>query len=119
MLKFHKIEEVMIAELIDETFIISHTQEVLDLIGEAGFVNCNRIILYERNLHPDFFRLQTRLAGDILQKFSNYRWKLAIIGDFSNFKSKSLQDFIRECNRGNRIFFTESFEDAIRKLTGK
>ncbi|MCX6254489.1 MAG: DUF4180 domain-containing protein [Bacteroidia bacterium] len=117
MLKFHKIENIVIAELTDERFIISQTQDALDLIGDSGSNNCNRIIIRERNLHSDFFRLQTGLAGEILQKFSNYNIKLAIVGDFSKYKSKNLQDFIRESNKGNRIFFVDSLDDALRMLS--
>jgi hypothetical protein len=42
--------------------------------------------------------------------------KLAITGDFSKYKSKSLQDFIRESNKGNRIYFLDSVEAALMKL---
>jgi hypothetical protein len=74
------------------------------------------MIIRENQITPSFFDLKTRLAGDILQKFSNYRMQLAIIGDFSKYRSKSFQDFLRECNRGNRIFFPENLDDAIEKL---
>lgn len=48
---------------------------------------------------------RNRLAGDILQKFSKYNIKLAIVGDFTKYKSKSLHDFIRKSNKENKIFF--------------
>jgi hypothetical protein len=67
-------------------------------------------------LHPDFFDLKSGLAGEILQKFSNYRVKLALAGDFSEIRSKSLKDFIRECNRGKTIFFVNSINDALSRL---
>lgn len=116
MLNFRKIENITVAELCDEKQVISEVQEMLDLMGDSGANECNTIILKEQNLHPDFFRLHTGLAGEILQKFSTYDFKLAIVGDFSKYKSKSLHDFIRESNKGNRIFFTVNFEDAIAKL---
>ena len=37
------------------------------------------LVLDERDLAPDFFDLKTGLAGQVLQKFVNYRTKLAII----------------------------------------
>jgi hypothetical protein len=55
----------------------------------------------------------------MLQKFSTYNFKLAIIGDFSKYKSESLQDFIRESNGGNRIYFVENLVSAFNKLTRK
>ena len=106
-----------IAELIDENSVISEVQDMLDIIGECGFNSCNRIILKEENLNPDFFRLHTGLAGEILQKFSTYGFKLAIIGNFSKYRSKSLQDFIRESNKGRSIFFVNSFDDALARMT--
>jgi hypothetical protein len=116
MIKIHKSEQTSVAELTDENLVISSGQDVLDLMGELFSDNCSTIILREKNLHPDFFRLQTGLAGDILQKFSNYNMKLAVIGDFSKYKSKNLIDFIRESNRGNRIFFLDSLDAALDKL---
>lgn len=118
MLNYHKSGKgELIAEIIDDDFIINNTQDAIDLLGETGSNNCERIIIREKNLHKDFFNLKTGLAGDILQKFSNYDVRLAIVGDFTKFQSKSLQDFIRESNRGNRVFFLEDMDTAIRRLT--
>lgn len=117
MLKFDLHENVLIARLTDDKLVLSEVQDILDLMGDAGFNNCNRMILKEQNLHPDFFRLHTGLAGEILQKFSTYNFKLAIIGDFSKYTSKNLQDFIRESNKGNRIYFVEDLASAINKLS--
>jgi hypothetical protein len=117
MFKLHKIENTVIAELTDQNFKISQTQDALDLMGDLISDNCSSMIIHENNFHGDFFRLHTGLAGDILQKFSNYNFKLAIVGDFSKYDSKNLQDFIRESNKGNRIFFVENISDAIYRLT--
>ncbi|WP_091099127.1 DUF4180 domain-containing protein [Paenimyroides marinum] len=58
-----------------------------------------------------------RFTGDILQKFSTYRIRLAIVGDFSKFMSKSLKDFIYESTNGKQINFVTSVEDALKYLT--
>ena len=116
MFKFHKIANSSIAELTDNKILIAGTQDTLDVFGELIPYNCNRIIIREENFHPAFFDLKTGIAGDILQKFSNYQIKLAIVGDFSKYKSKSLQDFIRECNRGKMIFFLDNLDEALNKL---
>jgi hypothetical protein len=117
MIKFHEIENSKVAELKDANLVISSAQEALDLIGETVNENCSFIILQEKNLHSDFYKLHTGLAGDILQKFSNYNFRLAVIGDFTKYKSKNLQDFIRESNKGNRIFFIESLDAAFKKCS--
>ncbi len=117
MLEFHNTGDIFIAELIDDNLIISETQDVLDLFGDMSEKESTRLIIREENLHPDFFRLYTGLAGEILQKFSNYRFKLAVIGDFSKYNSKNLQDFIRECNKGTSIFFVDNLNTALSTLS--
>jgi len=104
--------EMPIAEVKDEHFVISRAQDVLDIFGELMATGCNRIIIHERSLHSDFFDLRTRLAGEVLQKFSNYRVKLVIVGNFEKYKSKSLQDFIYESNKSKIVFFTDTKEAA-------
>jgi hypothetical protein len=110
------IQNITIAELTDTDFIISRPQDVLDLFGNLMATDCDRVIIHERNLHPHFFELKTRLAGDILQKFSNYRVRLAIVGDFTKYKSQSLQDFITESNKSYYIFFTDNIHTAIERI---
>jgi hypothetical protein len=119
-IKYHKtVKNSVIAELTDNNFIINETQDALELMGNLTSPDCTGIIIPERNFHKDFFNLKSGLAGDVLQKFSNYRIKLAITGDFSKYKSKSLQDFIRESNKGNMIYFLDSVESALMKLEKK
>ena len=117
MIKFHKNGKT-IAEISEDNQVISEVQDMLDIMGDCGIHDCNRIIIREAGLHPDFFRLHTGLAGEILQKFSTYNFRLAVIGDFSKYTSKNLQDFIRESNKGNRIFFVNDFDEALKKLRG-
>lgn len=63
------------------------------------------------------YKLKNVIAGEILKKFSTYSIQLAIIGDFSKYKSKSLRDFILESNKYGRINFVRSFEEAKEKLS--
>jgi hypothetical protein len=114
MFKFHKPNNNNIAELIDDKLIINEAQDILDLMADLGSQGCSSMILHENNLSSDFFDLKTKLAGEILQKFSNYHFKVAIIGDFSKYTSKSLRDFIRESNRGNQVFFAENLQSALK-----
>lgn len=107
---------ISIAELTDESFLICNAQDVLDIFGNLISVGCERVIIHERSLHPDFFDLRTRLAGEVLQKFSNYKVKVGIVGEFMKYKSKSLQDFIVESNKSNYVFFTDNFNSAILRL---
>ena len=108
----------VIAVIKAEGLLITDTQSALDLIATVRYeIGCDRIALYKGNISEDFFILSTGVAGEILQKFINYKAKLAIIGDFSKYSSKPLHDFIYESNRGGSIFFVGDQEDAVRKLS--
>lgn len=117
MIKYHTTEKGdTIAEILPGSKKINSTEDILDIMADAGYNGCTGLIIYADTLNKDFFDLKTRLAGDILQKFSNYRMKLAIIGDFSDIKSKNLRDFIRESNNTGTINFVGSLEEAMGKL---
>lgn len=114
MIRYHnKADGRKIAEIIPGKTVISEAGDILDLLAEASLNDCNKLIVHSTSLHPDFFDLKTKLAGEILQKFSNYRMKLAIIGNFSQYKSKSLHDFIRESNRMGIITFVSNLQEAL------
>ena len=113
IIQSHKINNIEIAEVISDKILIQNPDDALDLIGNLYYQGFDKIIIYEKNLTPDFFDLKNKLAGEILQKVSNYRMKLTIIGNFSNLKSKSLNDFIYESNKGNQVNFKESLQEAL------
>ncbi len=106
-----------IAELVSDDVEINEVQDALDLLGNADYNDAKHILAHEHNFCPEFFDLKTKLAGEILQKFANYHMKLAIVGEFNKYESKSLQAFIIECNRGSHIFFSASREEALEKFT--
>ena len=117
-LKIFEHNNQKIAELTSDKVEINSLQDSLDLMASADYQGAHRVIIYEHNVHPDFFDLETKLAGDILQKYSTYSMKLAIVGEFEKYQSNALNAFIIECNRGNHIFFVEDAENAGRMLTG-
>jgi hypothetical protein len=117
MIKVHTLKEtVAVAELTDDTLVITDAQDAIDLINLPGSQECDKFVIYEKNLTADFFNLSTGIAGDILQKFSNYRLRLAIIGDFSKFKSKNLNDFFRESNKTGNIIFVNTLDEALERF---
>lgn len=113
----HNLNNTKIAEVISDETIISTAEDGLDLLGNLYYQGFDSIVLYENNVTPDFFDLKNGIAGEILQKFSTYRVKLAIVGDFSKYSSKSLTDFIYESNRGKHINFVNSTTEAIKILS--
>jgi len=108
---------VLIEQIINTEFVLTDLSEVVDLIGNSGYQGTNKIILLEKQLHSDFFNLKTRMAGEILQKFSTYDCRLAIVGDFERYTSNSLRDFIYESNKIGRISFVNTLEQAVAKLS--
>lgn len=113
----HNINNKKIAEIITDEIILKTTEDGLDLIGNLSYQGFDKIIIYEKNIIPDFFDLKTKIAGDIIQKFTQYQMPLTIVGDFSKFNSKSLNDFIYESNKGKRINFVTSQSEAIDTLS--
>ncbi len=106
-----------VAVLNSADIVISDVQDALDLMATVRHVyDCGKLLLQQSNLPDDFYELRTKLAGEILQKYTNYHFKLAIVGDFSRYHSKSLNDFIYECNQGKLVFFAASREDALSAL---
>ena len=107
---------IALAEIISDKIEIRNAQDALDIMANCGYQGAERIILYEKNIVPEFFDLKTGIAGEILQKFSNYHMQLALVGDYSKYFGKSLSDFIFESNKQGRINFTGSLEEAKEKL---
>ena len=113
----HKNDGLTFLEIRSEEQFINNVQDVLDLFGELYGQYYDGIILYERNITHDFFDLQTKLAGEILQKFSNYRIRLVIVGEWSKYTSRSLEAFICESNRGKTVNFSSSPTEALKLLS--
>ncbi|NBI28556.1 DUF4180 domain-containing protein [Chengkuizengella marina] len=113
-----KENDVDIAIISSNEILITDVQSALDFMATINYeTGCNRVILSKSALCEDFFNLRTQLAGEIFQKFINYRMKMAIVGDFSVYTSHSLKDFINESNNGKDLFFLSNEKQAIEKLS--
>ncbi len=113
----HTIKDTNIAELISDDIIIQKNEDGFDLLGNLYYQGFDKVIIHEKNITPDFFDLKNKMAGEILQKFSNYRVTLAIVGDFSKYTKESLKNFMYESNNGKQINFVSSVADALNALT--
>lgn len=116
-IKTHIVNNSKIAEIEVAGIFISSEQDAIDLLGNLYYQGFDKVILFKENITPDFLDLKNGIAGNILQKFSNYQFRLAIVGDFSEYKSKSLNDFIYECNKIGHLNFLDSVQDAIKILS--
>lgn len=106
-----------IAIVTGEEKVIVDVQSALDLVMTARYEGGAEKLAIDKNaVAEDFFILSTGMAGEILQKFTNYHVKAAFYGDLTRYTSKPLQDFIYESNQGNSVFFVPTQEEAVRRL---
>ena len=113
-IKIHMIDDRKIAEIISDDIVLQTVEDAVDLIGNMSYQGFDKLIIHEENMISDFFELKNKIAGNILQKFSQYSMPLAIIGDFEKYESKSLNDFIFESNKGSQINFVTTIEDGLK-----
>lgn len=115
-IKTHKLGERNLAEVISDAILINNADEGLQLLADLYYQDFDSIIIHEYNITPEFFDLKTGLAGEILQKFSNYRVRLAIVGEFGKYQGKSIRDFIFESNKGKLVNFLPTIEEAKERM---
>ena len=107
-----------IASIRSDQVLIADVQSALDLMMSVQYETGIRNLAIPKDcITEQFFILSSGLAGSILQKFVNYRFRVAIYGDYSKYTSKPLRDFIYESNHGRDVFFTSDLESAIAKLS--
>ncbi|RRB07394.1 DUF4180 domain-containing protein [Larkinella rosea] len=113
----HEVKGQKMAEVKSDQIVVATVEDGLDLLGNLYYQGFDTILIYEKNITPAFFDLRTGIAGEILQKFSNYRVRLAIVGDFESYQSKSIRDFMFESNKTGHINFVPSKAEALDALS--
>lgn len=113
----HEKNSHTLAEIISDEVLITNPETAANLLADLYYQGFDGIIIEERNITPAFFDLKNGIAGEILQKFSNFRVRLAIVGDFTAYTGKSITDFIRESNNRKQINFLSSKTTAIEVLS--
>ena len=93
--------------------IISREGDINDFISAGWDAQADRLVIPVSRLSPDFFKLSTGLAGGVLQKCTNYRFRVAIVGDISQYIAKSgpLRDFVYESNKRGDVRFVNALTD--------
>jgi hypothetical protein len=89
-----------------------------DLIGELYGARPAWVAIPLARLGPDFLKLSSGVAGEVLQKLVNYRNRVAVVGDVAEAAAASapLADFIRESNRGDTVWFVGDLAALEAKL---
>ncbi|MEV5827260.1 DUF4180 domain-containing protein [Spirillospora sp. NPDC052242] len=98
--------------------VIATEADALDLIG-AAFAGAAVVAVPADRLDERFFALGTRFAGDVMQKFVNYRIRLAVVGDISRHLegSSALRALVAESNTASHIWFVpdlDALDDRLR-----
>ena len=96
-------------------------REVTDIVGNASFSGADYVLLRVDQLPAEFFDLSSRFAGMVMQKFSNYRLRLVIVGGpaaAGDAASESLLALIRESNRGDQTWFVKDRAEALARIGG-
>ncbi|UNO39091.1 DUF4180 domain-containing protein [Streptomyces sp. MST-110588] len=114
------IHDVPVLMCASEGGTIGEERDVLDLIGDAGYQGAQWVVVPAGRFDESFFRLRTRVAGQIVQKFVQYHMGLVVLGDISRHTadSSALRDFVRECNRGRQTWFLADEEELRERLKG-
>ena len=106
-----------IAIVSSDEAVLTDAQTSLDTIVWLYYeYGAQKVLINKSAVAEEFFKLSSGLAGEIVQKFVNYHFKLAIVGDFSHYTSEPLKAYMYESNRGKHLFFAATEEDALQWL---
>jgi hypothetical protein len=90
-------------EVIPSEWRVASERHALDLVAACGENGTNRLLLHAASLSEDFYQLKTGLAGDVLQKFANYRIRSAAIIPLELASQGRFGEMVWEANRGNQF----------------
>ncbi len=102
---------LLVVSRTSDAFIAS-PGDFLNMLAWGGERDTSAFVLKAVNFTAAFYDLRTGLAGEILQKVSNYRCRLAIVGPFSMVTSERFREFMSESNKGRQVCFARGEEEA-------
>lgn len=91
---------------------IARVDDALNLIAACLENDAQRVLIDEQYLPADFFDLRTRFAGEFLQKFVNYRMRVAAFLASPAARSERFGEFLREASRGRDFRAFASRDEA-------
>lgn len=96
---------------------VTTTQDALDLIG-ASYAGAEVVAVPASRLDERFFTLGTRFAGEVMQKFVNYRVRLVVVGDISRHlaASSALRALVHESNKAGHVWFVPDLDALDARL---
>lgn len=90
----------------------------MGLVGEALGAGASTLAIPASRFADDVFVLRSGKLGAFVQKFVNYRVRLAIVGEIGAdyLESQALRSFIAESNRGDEVWFVADEAALAAKL---
>ena len=76
-------------------------RHALDLIAACFENDTNLVMIHAPALAEDFFNLRTGLAGSVLEKFTNYRIKVAVVQPDQQKVKGKFREILAEANKVN------------------
>ncbi|GHE94294.1 hypothetical protein GCM10017786_29150 [Amycolatopsis deserti] len=97
---------------------IASEADAIEAMGQLYGQEVEMVVLPVEQLDPGFFDLSTGIAGAVTQKFLNYGFRLAIVGDIERFTaaSEALAAYVRESNRGRQVWFLSDVDALEARL---
>ncbi len=100
----------------EDTRSTQHRSAIRSLsdINDALVMGIERggVVVTEEDLCPEFFDLRTGFAGELLQKFVNYRVRLAVVLSDPNAYGERFSELIAEHATHGMVRFFRVEEDA-------
>lgn len=114
--QIRQIDNKKYIELISTTEPLSSENDALDLISLCWQHEAYALMIHYEVLSEDFFKLKTKVAGNIIQKFINYNIKAATIVPHETIQKGRFKEMAMEMNKGNHFRLYESSEEAEKWL---
>jgi hypothetical protein len=103
-------EEHRILIAADSGISIRSFRDISEALGAC--IGAEGLILSEADLAPEFFDLRSGLAGELFQKFTNYRIRLAIVLPDPQPYGERFSELVYEHRSHNLIRFVRSEAEA-------
>jgi hypothetical protein len=103
-------EEQSIVIASEADIAIHSVNDILDVIGAC--FGATGLLLTEQDLAPAFFDLKSGLAGELLQKFVNYRLRVAIVVADPAVYGERFSELVREHRSHGLVRFAPTRAEA-------
>jgi len=98
---------VRVVRLFPQGPLLSRGSDAIEWVSVLSSCEAQMLVIPRERLPEAFFELRTGLAGELMQKFTTYGARVAVLGDCSQeiAESRSFASLVLESNRGDRFWF--------------